>query len=311
MIRHNKTFFKLIKKFLIILLIVFIITGIIKLFIFEAYTIEGSSMNPNLNHRDELIVLKFSYGPRIPIFNIKLPILSKPKSGQILVFESIDNINPKWHQELLDFITLGRINFKWKKHNKMIIKRILGEPGDTIRIEKDNSQGIYINGKLIEQEFITKLENNNLGKKDSIFMEKNKGKEYFVQFQSSELTLTNRAKIKTNEIYIPKRNDVLTLTKLNNTEMNIYINDIKMSNEWEELHCLERINEETKIDLINFDNNTLCYTIKNNYYFVRGDNRISEYSSRDSTDWGILREDLIIGTPVFRVLPFKKFGLIN
>ncbi len=61
--------------------------------------------------------------------------------------------------------------------------------------------------------------------------------------------------------------------------------------------------EETNIDLLNFSENHIEYVIQNDYYFVLGDNR--DHSS-DSDDWGILRGDLIIGKPVFRIYPFCR-----
>jgi len=112
------------KAFFPILLIVFLLRS----FVAEPFRIPSGSMRPTLLEGDFIVVTKYDYGLRLPLFNLKLLAVSTPKRGDIIVFKHIKN------GESID-----------------MIKRVVGLPHD--RIEYKNNQ-VYINGEPIPAEFL-------------------------------------------------------------------------------------------------------------------------------------------------------------
>lgn len=68
---------------LIFALVLFLI---IRTFVVQAFRIPTGSMRPTLKEGDMLLVTKFWYGLKIPFTNIRLPGVSKPKRGDVVVF---------------------------------------------------------------------------------------------------------------------------------------------------------------------------------------------------------------------------------
>jgi signal peptidase I len=102
---------------------VILIVFLLRSFIAEPFKIPSGSMMPTLIPGDFILVNKFTYGLRMPVFNTKLIKLNDPKKGDIVVFHF-----PK--DKTVDYI-----------------KRVVGVSGD--KIDYINKR-IYINGKLLE-----------------------------------------------------------------------------------------------------------------------------------------------------------------
>lgn len=64
--------------------------------------------------------------------------------------------------------------------------------------------------------------------------------------------------------------------------------------------------DEPYVSLIVDDGRDMKVTLKENEYFVMGDNRPA---SSDSRSWGPLDEKYIVGRTLVRVLPIKEFGV--
>jgi signal peptidase I len=98
----------------------------IRTFIIEPFQIPTGSMIPSLQIGDHIFVNKLSYGFRLPLINLHLLKWSDPERGDIVIFP---------------FPVEG------PDHGKDYIKRIVGLPGDRIRLE---GNGLIINGEPVE-----------------------------------------------------------------------------------------------------------------------------------------------------------------
>jgi signal peptidase I len=111
----------LLREYLEAAAIAILLALFIRAFVVQAFKIPSGSMEPTLLIGDHILVNKFIYGIKVPLINKTLIPISNPERGDIVVF-----IYP------LD-------------RKKDFIKRVIGLPGDEIRIVNDK---IYINGKL-------------------------------------------------------------------------------------------------------------------------------------------------------------------
>jgi signal peptidase I len=105
---------------------VIILVLVIRSFLFEPFRIPSDSMMPTLFDGDFIFVSKYSYGLRLPVSNSLVFATGTPKRGDVIVFRLPPN--PK-------------INY---------IKRLVGLPGDKVRVDENNN--LYINDKLMVQE---------------------------------------------------------------------------------------------------------------------------------------------------------------
>jgi signal peptidase I len=105
---------------------VIILVLVIRSFLFEPFRIPSDSMMPTLFDGDFIFVSKYSYGLRLPVINTLVVATGTPQRGDVIVFRLPPN--PK-------------INY---------IKRLVGLPGDHIRVDENNQ--VYVNGKLMPQQ---------------------------------------------------------------------------------------------------------------------------------------------------------------
>ncbi len=97
---------------------------VLRSFVVEPFKIPSGSMIPTLLVGDFILVNKFDYGLKMPVWDKKLVPIGEPKRGDVVVFRY-----PK--DESVDYI-----------------KRLIGLPGDTIAYE--NKQ-LTINGKPVPE----------------------------------------------------------------------------------------------------------------------------------------------------------------
>ena len=104
-----------------VVLVVLVLRG----FLAEPFRIPSGSMLPTLEVGDFILVNKFSYGIRPPVWNKKIIDIADPQRGDVIVFRYPENPS-------IDYI-----------------KRVVGVPGDQIAYY---NKVLYINGKQIEQQ---------------------------------------------------------------------------------------------------------------------------------------------------------------
>ena len=117
----------IIREYLEAIATAFILALIVMTFVIQAFKIPSGSMIPTLKVGDHIFVLKFIYGVKIPFSDTILFHTWAPKRGDVVVFKY-----PR--DEKTDFV-----------------KRLIGEPGDTIEIK--NKQ-LYINGEAMKEPYI-------------------------------------------------------------------------------------------------------------------------------------------------------------
>ena len=116
LIEYSKSFFP-----------VLAIVLLLRSFLFEPFQIPTGSMIPTLQVGDFILVNKYSYGLRLPVFGTKIVDIGEPKNGDVMVF-----IPP--HE------------------NEYFIKRVVGIPGDRIRYE---DKTLFINDQKQTLDFVS------------------------------------------------------------------------------------------------------------------------------------------------------------
>ena len=104
---------------------VILIVLVLRSFIAEPFRIPSGSMIPTLHIGDFILVNKFSYGLRLPVFHTEVIPLGLPERGDVVVFRYPED------------------------PSKDFIKRIVGLPGDVIEYR---GKVLSVNGEAVEIE---------------------------------------------------------------------------------------------------------------------------------------------------------------
>jgi signal peptidase I len=249
---EDNSFIGTVKSILYSLLVVLFLQS----FFIQGYSTPTSSMENTILIGDKMFFNQFIYGPssprtipfteiRLPYF--RLPAISEPKRGDIVNFEFPGN-REEVHVAFVQYL-----------------KRLIGEPGDTIRII---NKALYVNGILFsnppDSKFIARgmqpagAPNYNIFPKGSGWNEDNYG-----------------------PLVVPRKGNVVTLNKDVYERWDTFIK--------REGHNPQLLPDGTiKIDGVP----QTKYIVEHNYYFMMGDNRDN---SLDSRFWGFVPRENIIG----------------
>jgi signal peptidase I len=307
---------------------------IIRTFLFEISPVNSPSMEKSLLTGDFMLINKLSYGPRLPKTLLSIPFINQKLFSDLITLPYIRLFGS------MDIERNDVVVFNYPQedefpidHRTYFVKRCIGIPGDSIKIIDgttyiNNTQvneletlqfnyhlksdkkldsnyianyQLYEGGKISENNdysfTLTKNLFDTLKSKTYIsIIEKNKEQKgmwdefVFPYNQNYKWNVDNYGSIK-----IPQKGDTI---KLDSTNLCIYERIIS-------------IYENNHLDLKNdtiYINDTVCnsYCIKQNYYFMMGDNR---HNSQDSRHWGFVPEDHIIGKATRIVFSIDKtFG---
>jgi signal peptidase I len=109
------------------ILIAILLALVIRSSVVQAFKIPSGSMKQTLLIGDHILVNKFSYGLRAPFLDFELIHFGEPKRGDVVVFRyPVD-------------------------HSKDFIKRVIGLPGDSVRIV---AKKVFVNGELISEPYV-------------------------------------------------------------------------------------------------------------------------------------------------------------
>ena len=103
---------------------------VLRSFVVEPFVIPSGSMIPTLEVGDYILVNKYDYGLRLPVFGTKVLDVGLPERGDVMVF-----FPP--HQD------------------RYFIKRVVGLPGDVVRY---GNKRLVINGEVVPAEAIGPVE---------------------------------------------------------------------------------------------------------------------------------------------------------
>lgn len=261
-------------KYIKDLLVTLIMVVFIQSFFIQGYGTPTGSMENTILVGDKMFFNQFIYGastPRtIPFTDIKIPYFSvppvrDPKRGDIVNFEF-----PGMRDEVKSPTYV------------QYLKRLIGEPGDTIQII---NKVLYINGIVYPNPeysiFVSKSPPNtrpniNIFPKGSGWNEDNYG-----------------------PLVVPKKGDVIALSRDNIMRWDTFIK--------REGHRCESSNGKIYID----GKETNSYTVERNYYFMMGDNRDN---SLDGRFWGFVPRENIVAKALITYwswdsnIPWSRFG---
>jgi len=104
----------------------FVLFLVLRAFVVQTFVITSGSMEGTLLIGDFLVLNKVAYGAQVPGATARLPGYAEPGRGDVVVFEA--------HHEPLD-----------------VVKRIVGVPGDTLRME---NKTLYVNGHARTEPYV-------------------------------------------------------------------------------------------------------------------------------------------------------------
>ena len=125
------------------LLIAFLLYLLVSRFLALTFRVDSISMEPVLVPSDRVVVSLLSYGPRVPLSSGRLPGLGEPSRGDLVVvrppFFGEPGVAFSLIEPVVSFFTGQRATLRRDLFNDRVngymVKRLVGLPGDTVRMD--------------------------------------------------------------------------------------------------------------------------------------------------------------------------------
>lgn len=261
---YLKSFLNCITNFILIgagLIVVFVFAQVL---LFASFKIPTDSMQPTIIQGDNILVVK-------PLLGARLFDVSAALNGEVVDIKRVPGISAFARNDVLVFN--NPIACNWEKIEfdvmKYFVKRCIAIPGDTLTIEN----GFY-GVKGVSDDLGNITSQHNLNRLTDSLVDKG------VLYGLNGWTIRNFG-----PLYIPRKDDDITISKAN-------------------IHAYKRLIEyetgkavSVREGIVYLGNKELqSYNVKQNYYFMGGDNVLN---SQDSRYWGLLPESFIVGKAVW------------
>jgi signal peptidase I len=130
-------------RLLRIVLIALVLYLVVSRFAASTYSVESVSMEPVISPADRVIVSELAFGARVPFTHARLPGLQLPMRGDLVVVQPPllggPTIAARLFEPLANFFTLQKVTLHRDLYgmrvNLCMVKRVIGLPGDTIRLK--------------------------------------------------------------------------------------------------------------------------------------------------------------------------------
>lgn len=123
-------------------LMTFIVYQVVTILFVQSVVQKSVAMEPTLEAGERFFALPLGYGPRVRLFGLVLPGFRQPRRGDLALVRPGYVVEPGFAGRLADpfvrFFTLEhrRVDDGAGWDSSLQIKRVIGLPGDTVRIER-------------------------------------------------------------------------------------------------------------------------------------------------------------------------------
>lgn len=128
------------------IIIGFLLSLVIGVFIIQPYKVDGHSMEPTLNDQQRIYAWKINHTfDRLPDY------------GDIVIIDSRVDRNRTWKDDLMEHPIIDLIRGNDDTNGIFYVKRVIGLPGDTIEVKHGE---LFRNGTLLNEPYIKEAMNN-------------------------------------------------------------------------------------------------------------------------------------------------------
>lgn len=148
----------LLRRALRVVVLLFLTVQVLSAFFVQSYAVRSEAMLPTLESGDRVLSVPLLYGPTVPLTGRRLPGVSGPQRGELVLVEPPYYERPSLAVRLVDpvvrFFSAQRLSLHrgdeiWR--SPVVVKRVLALPGDRIRFEDYRAQVIPDAGAPEEQ----------------------------------------------------------------------------------------------------------------------------------------------------------------